>query len=138
MENASLRDARSLYERIRAATEGDGTFYVFLDEIQYANGFSDVVNGLMHRPNLDVHVTGSNSRFLSSDILTELRGRGDEVRVRPLAFSEYLPAHGGSPSEAWADYVTFGSMPLILSGPDDEMKASYLQLLFAKVCLPDI
>lgn len=138
IENASLRDAQLLYEHIRSRTEGDGTFYVFLDEIQYVSGFSDVINGLMHRPNLDVYVTGSNSRFLSTDILTEFRGRGDEVRIHPLAFSEYLPAHGGSAAEGWADYVTFGGMPLALMQPDDEMKASYLQSLFSKVYLSDI
>ncbi len=138
IENAPLRDAQLLYEHIRSRTEGDGTFYVFLDEIQYVSGFSDVINGLMHRSNLDVYVTGSNSRFLSSDILTEFRGRGDEVRIHPLAFSEYLPAHGGSAVEGWVDYVTFGGMPLALMQSDDEMKASYLQSLFSKVYLSDI
>ena len=138
MENAHLRNSQALYQHILAATEGKGIFYVFIDEIQMAKEFPDVINGLMHRPNLDVYVTGSNSKFLSNDILTEFRGRGDEVRVRPLAFSEYLPAHGGDVASAWADYVMYGGMPLILSQPDDEMKMGYLQTLFAKVYLTDI
>ena len=138
MENVHLRNPQALYQHILAATEGEGVFYVFIDEIQMVEGFSDVINGLMHRPNLDVYVTGSNSKFLSSDILTEFRGRGDEVRVRPLAFSEYLPAHGGDAGSAWADYVMYGGMPLILSQPDDEMRAGYLQTLISKVYLTDI
>lgn len=138
IENIALRDPRALYQHIRETTVEQGTYYVFLDEIQYVEGFSDVINGLMHRPNMDVYVTGSNSKFLSSDILTEFRGRGDEIRVRPLAFSEYLPAHGGSPDAAWRDYFTFGGMPLVLSQPDDEMKVDYLNTLFNKVYLTDI
>lgn len=138
IRNAHLRTPQALYDHICSVTNDADTFYVFLDEIQYVEGFSDVINGLMHRSNLDVYVTGSNSRFLSSDILTEFRGRGDEVQVRPLAFSEYLPAHGGTPAEGWVDYVAYGGMPLILSQPDDEMKASYLQSLFSKVYLSDI
>lgn len=141
IENAGLRDARALYDHIKALLPGDGTdqpIYVFIDEIQYVEAFADVVNGLMRLPGVDVYITGSNSRFLSTDVLTEFRGRGDEVRVRPLSFSEYLPAHGGAEQEAWEDYYTFGGMPLVLAQADDVAKMDYLGNLFSTVYLRDI
>lgn len=136
--NAKLRDALPLYEHIRERTAEEGTYYVFLDEIQYVEGFSDLVNGLSHRDNLDVYVTGSNSRFLSSDILTEFRGRGDELRVRPLAFAEFFPTTDKTADDAWRDYVTFGGMPQAALLSDAESKAEYLGNLFRKVYLTDI
>lgn len=134
----ALRDPLRLYEHIRDAASGEGAYYVFLDEIQYVEAFSDVINGLLHLRNVDVYVTGSNSRFLSSDILTEFRGRGDEVRVRPLTFAEAASASSKSLDETWKDYFTFGGMPAVLSLPDDETKAMYLSSLINKVYLTDI
>jgi len=112
--------------------------YVFLDEIQEVSGFEKVLNGLNRLSNLDIYVTGSNSKFLSTDILTEFRGRGDEVRVFPLSFSEYLPAHGGNLRDGWRDYYTYGGLPRILSRKTDELKSKYLLDLFRKVYLDDI
>lgn len=89
-------------------------------------------------PNLDIYVTGSNSKFLSSDILTEFRGRGDEVRVYPLSFAEYTSAYSGTPQDAWADYFTCGGLPMILSRKTDEQKSKYLTDLFRKVYIDDI
>ena len=126
--------------------------YVFLDEIQFVADFSDVINGLLHLPDVDVYVTGSNSKMLSTDILTEFRGRGDEVRVYPLSFSEFFAAYqethaaeADSPIHtgmmlirAWQEYYTYGGMPYILSCADEEMKSAYLKSLFEKVYLTDI
>lgn len=138
IENRPLRDALALYQYVRARVVDGNPHYVFLDEIQYVDGFADVVNGLMRLGNVDVYVTGSNSRLLSTDVLTEFRGRGDEVRIRPLSFSEYAPAHGGSTMDAWKDFYTFGGLPLILSQPNDEMKANYLSAQLATVYLRDV
>ncbi len=138
IENRRLRDALALYEYVKGLIVDEGPYYVFLDEIQYVDGFVDVVNGLMRFGNVDVYVTGSNSKLLSTDVLTEFRGRGDEVRVRPLSFSEYEPAHGGSVSDAWKDYYTFGGLPLVLSQADDEMKAGYLKAQLDSVYLRDV
>ncbi len=133
-----LREPKTLYNHIKAQMKDTEQYYLFLDEIQYVGDFSDLVNGLSHIRNLDVYVTGSNSRFLSSDILTEFRGRGDEIHVFPLSFAEYCSVYKGSMTEAWKDYYTYGGLPLILSRDDDEMKAEYLSSLLQKVYISDI
>jgi predicted AAA+ superfamily ATPase len=134
-----LRAAKQLGDYIRTQIRDDKkTYYIFLDEVQFVDGFEKVLNGLNRKTNLDIYVTGSNSKFLSSDILTEFRGRGDEVRVYPLSFSEYVTAYDGSVQDAWLDYYTYGGLPLILSRKTDELKAKYLSDLFAKVYLDDI
>ena len=96
------------------------------------------LNGLNRKENVDIYVTGSNSRFLSTDVLTEFRGRGDEVRVYPLSFSEYLSAYDGDKYEAWRDYYTYGGLPLILSRKTDELKSRYLINLCEELYLKDI
>lgn len=126
-------------------------YYLFVDEIQmsdavanpyHAEGqkitFYDALNDLRSLPNLDVYVTGSNSKMLSSDILTEFRGRSDEIRVHPLSFSEYYSAIGGDKNEAFDSYAFYGGMPLILSRPDDAAKMNYLKSLFTEVYIKDI
>ncbi len=138
IENKDLRDAAKLYSHVKELIVDDKPYYVFLDEIQHVDEFADVVNGLQRMDNVDIYITGSNSRFLSTDILTEFRGRGDEVRVYPLCFSEYASAYDGDIVSAWKDYYVFGGMPLILSREDDEMKAEYLNGLFDTVYLRDI
>lgn len=149
--NAELRDPLTLDAYVRAhITDGSEMHYVLLDEVQLAISNEErrnpdtpmrlygVLNGLLRMRNVDVYVTGSNSRFLSSDIRTEFRGRGDEVRVHPLSFAEYLPAHGGGREDAWLDYVTFGGLPRTLEYATDEGKASYLKGLLDRVYLDDI
>ena len=126
-------------------------FYLFVDEIQMSDEvsnpynedgkkitFYDALNDLRSLPNLDVYVTGSNSKMLSSDILTEFRGRSDEIRVHPLSFAEYYSAVGGDKNEAFDDYAFYGGMPLILSRPNDAAKMTYLKSLFTEVYLRDI
>lgn len=137
-EHEELLDSKVLGAYIRDRILDDEQYYIFLDEIQYADGFEKVLNGLNRRANLDIYVTGSNSKFLSTDILTEFRGRGDEVRVYPLCFSEYVSAYNGSMQEAWADYFAYGGLPMILTRKTDEQKSKYLSDLFKKVYIDDI
>lgn len=138
VKNKSLRDVDRLYAYINEKIVDKDQYYVFLDEIQFVDGFSDLVNGLNYIENVDLYVTGSNSKFLSSDILTEFRGRGDEIRVYPLSFSEYASAYDGTPYQAWKDYYTYGGMPFILSCATDELKEDYLASLIDNVYIKDI
>lgn len=152
-ENIKYRNPLELGKYIRALTSDNSkTYYVFLDEIQkvvtiqnpYIEGvedkigFVDVVLGLMKRDNIDVYVTGSNSKMLSSDILTEFRGRGDEIRVGPLSFAEFYNAFDGDKRDAWSEYCTYGGLPLVMKRKGHEEKAKYLQMLFDRIYLEDI
>ena len=133
-----LYNPKNLGTYIREKIKDNDMYYVFLDEVQFVNGFEKVLNGLNRISNLDIYVTGSNSKFLSTDILTEFRGRGDEVRVFPLTFSEFASAFEGSVEDAWKEFFTYGGLPLILSKKNDEQKSKYLNDLFEKVYLADI
>ena len=137
-EYEELTDAKKLGAYVREQIKDSGMYYVFLDEVQFVEGFERVLNGLNRISNLDIYVTGSNSKFLSTDILTEFRGRGDEVRVYPLSFSEFVSAFEGDKEEAWNEYSTYGGLPLILSRRTDEQKSKYLNDLFEKVYFADI
>lgn len=146
------RNPLELSAHVRSMVEGKHEdFYLFVDEIQMSDRvanpynpsgekitFYDALNDLRSLSNLDVYVTGSNSKMLSSDILTEFRGRSDEIRVHPLSFSEYYSAVGGDKNEAFDDYAFYGGMPLILSRPNDAAKMNYLKSLFDEVYLKDI
>ena len=136
--NRALRDPDAMLRYIEARMQDADTYYIILDEVQYMDEFEDVLNSLLHIPNADVYVTGSNSKFLSSDVITEFRGRGDEIHVYPLSFREYASVYPGTPDEAWDDYVVYGGLPLILSMEAPEDKAEYLTTLFQKVYLSDI
>lgn len=116
----------------------DENYYVFLDEIQELENFERLVNGLNGRANIDVYVTGSNSRFLSKDIRTIFRGRGDEIRVFPLSFREFYKGYPGDIHEAWKQYYTFGGMPRLLHYDDNEQRINYLQRLWDKTYLDDV
>lgn len=146
------RNPLFLAEEVREKVEGKTEkFYLFIDEIQMSDEvknpynksgkkitFYDALNDLRGIKNLDVYVTGSNSKMLSSDILTEFRGRSDEIRVHPLSFAEYYSAVGGDKAEAFEEYAFYGGMPLVLSRPDDNEKMKYLSSLFDEVYLKDI
>lgn len=136
--NAALRDPDTLLDYIDNQLTGDGMYYILLDEVQLLKEFESVLNDLLHYPNVDVYVTGSNSKFLSSDIITEFRGRGDEVHVFPLSFAEYCSAVSMSTENAWKEYYTYGGLPLTVSMQTDEQKSSYLQRLFDEVYMKDI
>lgn len=133
-----LHDSKKLSAYLKEQMTAEGMWYIFLDEVQLCSNFEAVLNGLNRRENVDIYVTGSNSKFLSSDVLTEFRGRGDEVRVYPLSFSEYVSAYPGDKYDAWLDYCTYGGLPLILSRKTDELKESYLTSLCMELYLKDI
>lgn len=137
-ENRKYHDAKLLNEYIFSNIKDKEMYYVILDEIQLVSGFEFVLNGLLYERNIDVYVTGSNSKFLSSDIITELRGRGDQVRVFPLTFAEFVSAFEGDKYEAWNEYITYGGLPLILSQKSDEEKSQYLKDEFEKTYIRDI
>ncbi len=137
-ENRLYLDPDELNKYVKSSIKDDDMYYVIIDEIQKVEDFESVLNGFLHVKNLDVYVTGSNSKFLSTDIITEFRGRGDEIRVLPLSFSEYVSAHSGDIEEAWNDYIVFGGLPRILSYKTEEEKSKYLIDLFKETYLKDI
>mgnify|MGYP002518852466 FL=1 len=136
--NKKYHDSKLLNEYIFSNIKDNDMYYVILDEIQLVEGFEFVLNGLLYEKNIDVYVTGSNSKFLSSDIITEFRGRGDQVRVFPLSFAEFTSAYNGDKYEAWNEYITYGGLPLILSKKSDEEKSQYLKEEFEKTYIRDI
>ena len=147
---ASLRNPLKLSEYIKSKISEDQDYFIFIDEIQLVKKvknrdvegdhitFYDVLNGLLAKKNLDIYVTGSNSKMLSKDVLTEFRGRGDEVKVYPLSFREFYSAKGGSKEDSLKEYILYGGMPFILSRPSAESKISYLKNLFEETYLKDI
>lgn len=132
------RDRKELSAYIKEHTQGNGMYYVFIDEIQFCDGFEGVLNGLLYRGNVDIYVTGSNSKSLSTDVLTEFRGRGDEVHVYPLTFGEFMQEYKGDKRDGWREYYTFGGLPLVLSKPSFESKSQYLTSLFKHIYFRDI
>ena len=124
-----------LYARIASKTE---PYYVFLDEIQEVDGFEKIVNGLNNRPNVDVYITGSNSKFLSNDIVTIFRGRSDEVSIMPFTFNEFCQDRKESINELWKEYYTYGGLPALRKMPTYEQKTTYLQRLWKKTYLDDV
>lgn len=138
-EQAMYRDPATLYNYVKDSLRSDEMHYLLLDEVQMLSEFESVLNGLMRRPNLDIYVTGSNSRFLSADVLTEFRGRGEEIRVYPLSFAEYLEAHPAADWwQAWREYSIYGGMPLVMSYEDAGQKENYLRSLMRETYLKDI
>lgn len=138
LEYAALRDSMSLYRYIKSKITDEDKYYVLLDEIQYVNGFEDVLNSMLHIPNADTYVTGSNSKFLSSDIITEFRGRSDEIRVFPLSFREYYEGLGGDRNERLEEYMRFGGLPIVALMQNPEKKIAYLKEVGEKIYLSDL
>ncbi len=137
--NKTLRNPDNLLEYIDKHMVDDAMYYILLDEIQMVSEFADVLNSYLSVPNADVYVTGSNSRFLSKDVITEFRGRGDEIHITPLSFREFHSAHPEMESYvALQEYLTFGGLPYICTEPDEGKKTGYLQGLFEKTYLTDI
>lgn len=133
-----LLDAEALYDYVTNRILDEHRHYILLDEIQLVDGFESVLNGFLHIPQADVYVTGSNSKFLSSDIITEFRGRGDEIRVQPFCFAEYYSVVGGDVQHAWSQYCRYGGMPFTLHMDDAYEKENYLKHLFEQVYISDI
>ncbi len=137
-DNKRYRNSNELNEYIKSQIKDNNIYYILLDEIQLVKDFESVLNGFLYEKNLDVYVTGSNSKFLSTDIITEFRGRGDEIKIFPLSFSEFVSAFDGDKYEAWNEYVLYGGLPLILSKKSDEEKSLYLKNLFEQTYIKDI
>ena len=136
--NKKLRNPDALLEYIDAQLIDQDMYYILLDEVQLVDEFEDVLNSYLDVPNADVYVTGSNARFLSKDVITEFRGRGDEVKIYPLSFAEFMSAFDGSNQLGLDEYMTFGGLPLILSYKTEEQKSAYLKNLFEETYIKDI
>ena len=138
LENKKYRNPYVILEHIRSQLIDSKDYYIFLDEVQLLDQFEDVLNSLLHIKNVDVYVTGSNSKFLSKDIITEFRGRGDEVHVYPVSFREYMTVFNGDKYEGWSSYVRFGGLPLTVTMNSDEQRVEYLTRLFEETYIKDI
>lgn len=137
-ENKKYRDPEAFYQYLVDRLKDDSMYYVLLDEVQLLDDFEDILNSIARRRNTDVYVTGSNAKFLSKDIITEFRGRGDEVRMYPLTFSEYMTAYTGDRYQGWRDYVLYGGLPLIFSFQTPDQKSDFLKALFEETYISDI
>lgn len=137
--NMALRDPDNLLSHIDSKLKDDKMHYILLDEVQLVNEFEDVLNSFLHVDNADVYVTGSNAKFLSKDVITEFRGRGDEIRLRPLSFQEFMSARNGmNKVDALDEYVTYGGLPQVVLMDSTKEKRSYLKNLFLHTYLSDI
>lgn len=138
LENEYLTDAHVLNDHVKSLIKDDQMYYLIVDEIQQVDRFVPLLNGWLKIKNLDVYVSGSNSRFLSKDVITEFRGRGDEIYVSPLTFKEYYDARGKDFDDAWNEYIIYGGMPFILERSTNEQKSKYLKDLFNEIYIKDI
>lgn len=136
--NKELRNPDNMLNYIRKKIIDDDLYYILIDEVQLMDEFEDVLNSLMHIRNADVYVTGSNSKFLSTDVVTEFRGRGDEIHVYPLGFKEFTSVYEGSIYQAWDDYYNYGGMPYVVFCDTKKKKQEYVKSLFEKVYISDI
>lgn len=136
--NKELRNPDAMLHYVHDRIKDKNLYYIIIDEVQLMDEFVDVLNSFRHIENADTYVTGSNSHFLSSDIPTEFRGRGETIHVNPLSFSEFYSAVGGDKQDAWREYYTYGGLPLILSFGTEQKKVNYLKNLFETVYLADI
>ena len=137
-KNIAFRNPDYLLDWIDKKMQDDDQYYIIIDEVQRVDEFIDMLGSLVLIENADVYVTGSNSHFLSSDVATEFRGRGDEIHVWPLSFDEFMSAYEGDKEDGWQEYCTYGGLPKILSIKGDDKKASYLHNLYRTVYLKDI
>ena len=137
-KNKKYRDPDAILDYIESLIEDDEQYYIMLDEVQMLQEFEEVLNSLLHIRNVDVYVTGSNSRFLSKDVITEFRGRGDEIHIYPLTFKEFMEAYDGDMYRGWAEYVIYGGLPLTVTMKTEEQKINYLTNLFKETYLKDI
>ena len=137
-ENTKYQDPEVLYPFIKEQIVDKEQYYIMLDEIQLLGQFESVLNGLMRIPNVDVYVTGSNAKFLSKDIITEFRGRGDEMHMNPLSFSEFMSVYDGNKYDGWHDYILYGGLPSVVQLQNSEQKIEYLKNIFEETYINDI
>ena len=138
LENMKYRDPFIAYDTIMQQIKDDSDYYVLLDEVQMMEQFEELLNSLLHRENIDTYVTGSNSKFLSKDVITEFRGRGDEVHVYPLTFQEFMQVYDGDVYQGWREYFTYGGLPRTVTLKTENQKSAYLARLFRETYLRDI
>ncbi len=138
IENEELRDPKVCFQYIKDSIKDQKKYYVLLDEVQFMPRFEEVLNSLLRMNNIDIYVTGSNSKFLSSDIVTEFRGRGDEIRIYPLSFAEFYSVYDGDYDDAWDEYMTYGGLPQLVEFQNERQKAEYLKNIFTNVYLKDV
>ena len=136
--NEELRDPKKCYRYIKDAMKDEQKYYLLLDEVQFMLRFEEVLNSLLRIGNIDVYVTGSNSKFLSSDIVTEFRGRGDEIRIYPLSFAEFYAVFDGDFDDAWEEYMIYGGLPQVVKFSVERQKAEYLKNIFNNVYIKDV
>lgn len=137
-KNKNFKDPDFLLDWVEKEMKDDSTYYIIIDEVQEISDFVEVLSTLSVTEGADVYVTGSNSRFLSSDVVTEFRGRGDEIHIWPLSFAEFMSVYEGSKEEGWAEYLMFGGLPQLLTQVGDDKKADFLRRLYRTVYLRDI
>ena len=137
-ENKQYRDPDVLYPYLKEQIKDDGMYYVLLDEVQLLGEFEAILNSLARMKNVDVYVTGSNARFLSKDVITEFRGRGDEVHMYPLSFAEFMSVYPGTKQDGWNEYMLYGGLPLVLSFTTPDQKIAFLKSLFEETYISDI
>lgn len=137
-ENKQYRDPDVLYPYLKEQIKDDGMYYVLLDEVQLLGEFEAILNSLTRIKNVDVYVTGSNARFLSKDVITEFRGRGDEVHMYPLSFAEFMSVYHGTKQDGWNEYMLYGGLPLVLSFTTPDQKIAFLKSLFEETYISDI
>lgn len=137
-KNKAMRNPENLYAYVESRITDEDMYYILLDEIQMLSEFEDVLNGFLRMPNVDIYVTGSNAKFLSKDIITEFRGRGFEIKMHPLSFSEYMSAYPGSIQAGFNEYMLYGGLPQILTYESEELKVRFLKALFDETYIKDI
>lgn len=137
-ENKRFRDPNVLYPYLKEQIKDDGMYYVLLDEVQLLEEFESVLNGLIRMKNVDVYVTGSNARFLSKDVITEFRGRGDEIHMHPLSFAEFMSVYPGTKQDGWNEYMLYGGLPPVMHISSPEEKIHFLKSLFEETYISDI
>lgn len=138
IENEELRNPKKCYQYIKDVMKDEQKYYLLLDEVQFMPRFEEVLNSLLRINNIDVYVTGSNSKFLSSDVVTEFRGRGDEIRIYPLSFAEFYMAYEGEYDDAWNEYMIYGGLPQVIQLSTERQKAEYLKNMFTNVYIKDV
>lgn len=137
-ENKKYRDPDVLYPYLKEQIKDDAMYYVLLDEVQLLGEFESILNSLIRMKNVDVYVTGSNARFLSKDVITEFRGRGDEVHMYPLSFAEFVSVYPGTKQDGWNEYMLYGGIPLVLEFTTPDQKIAFLKSLFEETYISDI
>ena len=137
-ENKKYRDPDVLYPYLKEQIKDDTMYYVLLDEVQLLGEFESILNSLIRMKNVDVYVTGSNARFLSKDVITEFRGRGDEVHMYPLSFAEFMSVYQGTKQDGWDEYMLYGGIPLVLEFTTPDQKIAFLKSLFEETYISDI